>query len=66
MKFLVPALPGGYVPRPRLHAALDAVAQLPLTVVAGRRERTLIPEETSCPDFTITLNGVTASHPTSS
>ena len=34
-KFLVPALPGGYVPRPRLHAALDAAAQLPLTVVAG-------------------------------
>jgi len=35
MKFLVPALPGGYVPRPRLHAALAAAAQLPLTVVAG-------------------------------
>jgi len=34
-KFLVPALPGGYVPRPRLHAALDAAAQLPLTVVVG-------------------------------
>ena len=33
--FLVPALPGGYVPRPRLHAALDAAAQLPLTVVVG-------------------------------
>jgi len=31
----VPALPGRYVPRPRLHAALDAAAQLPLTVVVG-------------------------------
>jgi len=34
-KFSVPALPGRYVPRPRLHAALDAAAQLPLTVVVG-------------------------------
>ncbi|HTR92898.1 MAG TPA: LuxR C-terminal-related transcriptional regulator [Trebonia sp.] len=34
-KFSVPALPGGYVPRPRLHAALDAAAALPLTVVVG-------------------------------
>ena len=34
-KFLVPALPNRYVPRPRLHAALDAAAQLPLTVVVG-------------------------------
>jgi LuxR family transcriptional regulator, maltose regulon positive regulatory protein len=34
-KFLVPALPSRYVPRPRLHAALDAAAQLPLTVVVG-------------------------------
>ena len=34
-KFLVPVLPSRYVPRPRLHAALDAVAQLPLTVVVG-------------------------------
>jgi len=31
----VPALPGRYVPRPRLHAALDAAAGLPLTVVVG-------------------------------
>jgi LuxR family maltose regulon positive regulatory protein len=34
-KFSVPALPGRHVPRPRLHAALDAAAQLPLTVVVG-------------------------------
>ena len=34
-KFLVPTLPGGYVPRPRLHAVLDAAAELPLTVVVG-------------------------------
>jgi len=34
-KFLVPVLPSRYVPRPRLHAALDAAAQLPLTVVVG-------------------------------
>jgi LuxR family transcriptional regulator, maltose regulon positive regulatory protein len=34
-KFSVPALPGRYVPRPRLHAALDAAAELPLTVVVG-------------------------------
>jgi LuxR family maltose regulon positive regulatory protein len=34
-KFSVPALPGSYVPRPRLHAALDAAAQLPLTVIVG-------------------------------
>jgi LuxR family transcriptional regulator, maltose regulon positive regulatory protein len=34
-KFSVPALPGRYVPRQRLHAALDAAAQLPLTVVVG-------------------------------
>ena len=34
-KFSVPALPGRYVPRPRLHAALDAAAQLPLTVIVG-------------------------------
>jgi LuxR family transcriptional regulator, maltose regulon positive regulatory protein len=34
-KFSVPALPGSCVPRPRLHAALDAAAQLPLTVVVG-------------------------------
>jgi LuxR family transcriptional regulator, maltose regulon positive regulatory protein len=31
----VPALPGRYVPRQRLHAALDAAAELPLTVVGG-------------------------------
>ena len=29
------ALPGAHVQRPRLHAALDAAAQLPLTVVVG-------------------------------
>ncbi len=34
-KFLVPVLPGGTSPRPRLHAALDAAAELPLTVVVG-------------------------------
>ena len=34
-KFLVPTLPGGYVPQPHLHAALNAAAGLPLTVVAG-------------------------------
>jgi ATP/maltotriose-dependent transcriptional regulator MalT len=34
-KFSVPALPGRYVPRQRLHAALDAAAGLPLTVVVG-------------------------------
>jgi LuxR family maltose regulon positive regulatory protein len=34
-KFSLPALPSRYVPRPRLHAALDAAAQLPLTVVVG-------------------------------
>jgi LuxR family maltose regulon positive regulatory protein len=34
-KFSVPALPGRYVPRQRLHAALDAAAELPLTVVVG-------------------------------
>ena len=34
-KFSVPALPGRYVPRPRLHVALDAAAPLPLTVVVG-------------------------------
>lgn len=34
-KFSGPALPGRYVPRPRLHAALDAAVQLPLTVVVG-------------------------------
>jgi ATP/maltotriose-dependent transcriptional regulator MalT len=34
-KFLVPALPGRHVPRPRLHAALDAAAGLPLTIVVG-------------------------------
>jgi len=33
-KFVVPALPGGDVPRPRLHVALDTAAGLPLTVVA--------------------------------
>ncbi len=34
-KFLVPALPGRHVPRPRLHAALDAATGLPLTIVVG-------------------------------
>jgi ATP/maltotriose-dependent transcriptional regulator MalT len=34
-KFSVPALPDRYVPRQRLHAALDAAAQLPLTLVVG-------------------------------
>jgi ATP/maltotriose-dependent transcriptional regulator MalT len=34
-KFSVPQLPSRYVPRQRLHAALDAAAQLPLTVVVG-------------------------------
>jgi LuxR family transcriptional regulator, maltose regulon positive regulatory protein len=34
-KFLVPALPGRYVPRQRLHAVLDAAAELPVTVVVG-------------------------------
>jgi LuxR family maltose regulon positive regulatory protein len=34
-KFSVPALPGRYVPRQRLHAAVDAAAELPLTVVVG-------------------------------
>jgi LuxR family transcriptional regulator, maltose regulon positive regulatory protein len=34
-KFSVPELPSRYVPRQRLHGALDAAAQLPLTVVVG-------------------------------
>ena len=34
-KFSVPALPRNYVPRPRLHAALDAGSALPLTIVVG-------------------------------
>ena len=34
-KFSPPALPSWHVPRPRLHAALDAGAQVPLTVVVG-------------------------------
>jgi len=34
-KFSVPALPRNYVPRPRLHAALDAASELPLTIVVG-------------------------------
>jgi ATP/maltotriose-dependent transcriptional regulator MalT len=34
-KFSVPALPDRYIPRQRLHAALDAAAQLPLTLVVG-------------------------------
>ena len=35
-KFLMPELPGRHVPRPHPHAALDAAAQLPLTVVVVR------------------------------
>ena len=34
-KFWLPALPSRYVKRERLHAALDAAAELPLTVVVG-------------------------------
>ena len=34
-KFLVPALPGRHVTHPYPRAVLDAVAQLPLTVVVG-------------------------------
>jgi len=34
-KFLVPSLPSRYVPRQRLHAGLDAAAEMPLTVVVG-------------------------------
>src|SRR3954452_12729116 len=34
-KFSLPALPRGYVPRGRLHDALDGAADLPLTVVVG-------------------------------
>jgi len=34
-KFSVRTLPDRYVPRERLHAALDAAARLPLTVVVG-------------------------------
>ena len=34
-KFLVPPVPRCYVPRPRLHDALDRGADLPLTIVVG-------------------------------
>src|SRR3954447_18590082 len=34
-KFSVPAIPSRYVPRPRLEAALDGAAHLPLTIVVG-------------------------------